>query len=251
MGVPCTKPGGEDVATKGKPRREGPGALHWWVDRLPGGKWRHGWIAGDTHGLEMHCSRSSKPCVRILTGDDNARCPGCESGLGHRWMGYVPVWRHDGRPMMVIIYEHMEEAVGRLKLHTHIRYGREEGVGESMWIKGEEAGPVWQTTIPEKLKPADLAPSLCTLWRMPELLPWLRKWWAADDTAVSRPLPPLTPRDAAAELNREQDDSLTRQREIIRRAMKVTGPARTEPADAGSVVDEVLNGLHPGPKRKR
>lgn len=157
------------MATRGRPPRGDGQNTGWTHDRCPAGHVGVGWIAGDVHGVECHCKKGSKPCRKIYLGE-SADCDLCDKHVGVEWLGYVPLYRYDGRPMFVIIHHHQAELVAALPLHRYVTWSREDGQGEGVSILPHKDERPWYSTLPERNRPASLSRFLPKLWGMPDMV---------------------------------------------------------------------------------
>ena len=184
---------------RGRPPRGGVGGVWWSFDKCTAGETRTGWIAGDVHCVHCHCSKRSQPCVKLLLGE-RAKCQCDDTPTPAKPLGFVPLWRSDGKPMVVVIREHQFESVARIKPLRYVTWGRLKGSGESVSIREHELEREWVTTLPEKKKPADLCHWLCVIWGRPDLELALRESLFVSDNAVSPPVH-MTGKEVADELS--------------------------------------------------
>jgi hypothetical protein len=219
---------------RGRPPRGGVGGTWWSFDKVQAGDTRTGWMAGDIHCVHCHCSKRSQPCVKVLLGD-NAECQCDDTPTPPKPLGFVPLWRHDGKPTVVVIREHQFESVAKIKLHRYCLWGRVKGSGESVSITENVIDRPWETTLPEKRKPADLSHWLCVLWRRPDLEPALRESLFLSDNVVS-PTAPMTGREVADKMRDIDADGRKQAASLLREQLKVRGK---DPALIGE--------LFPGP----
>lgn len=239
------------MGLRGKPPREkGDGAGNWTHDRCPGGSERTGWLAGDIHGLECHPSERTLPCVKDLIGPD-ARCEYCEVKRWiPKWLGFVPVYRHDGRPMVIVIQDWHREFVQAIPLHRPIVWKRARGEGEGIEITLADSTRPWISTLPERNRPADLSLWLARIWRRPDLAPYLVKRFAVVDAGQELP---MTPGEAKEAINQIKTDAGEGVKAVLARTFVTRGGSR-EPAMLGDVLPvPSVNGTHhdPPPRRKR
>lgn len=178
------------MAIRGKPPERGLAVASWSFDRVPAGEVREGWLAGPIHGLICHCSGASKPCRKVLLGS-TAECPECSAGKGADWIGYVPLRRHDGRPVVVCIRASGFEIASTIKPTARVKWGRDRGRGEGVWLMPATGGASWRHYYGDDQADADLIGWLCRLWRLPELLPALGRYLSLNECqpTVTAPLP--------------------------------------------------------------
>jgi len=176
----------------------------------------------------------------LLVGD-HAKCPGCDANVEIKELGYVPLYRQDGKPMFVVVQSYIFETLDVLKLHTHVEWGREKAKGEGIWVRKSELNRPWHSTIPAKMRPADLTEALCKVWRMPELLAYARAWLLPSDNGVS-PAPAEKPATVLAQVHEIED----RARAELRAVMKRQFPLRKgEPQMVEDLMPEPsANGKH-------
>lgn len=178
--------------------------------------------------------------MTLLLGEQ-AECAGCEAKAEAKWLGYVPLYRHDGKGIVVIIREHAAEMVGRLPLHRYVEWSRLKGGGESVIVKPHALERRWETTLPEKQRPADLVPWLCRLWAMPHIEQALRDSMGPCDMALS--LAPTPVQEVAAAARSEEKRHTEEMRAIIRRGfvVKEDGPQLI----GDTIPTPERNGKHP------
>jgi len=156
------------VGIKGKRPEEENRETHWTHDKCPGGTERTGWIAGDVHVIPCHISRATRPCLSRVCGK-GVRCAPCTKHQYPTPTGFLPVFRDDGKPLFLIVYEHQFDRIEPLKFGAWVRWGRERGAGETVWVRAEAGGSRWVSSLPDRNQPADLTRTLCLIWDMPEL----------------------------------------------------------------------------------
>lgn len=122
-------------------------------------------------------------------------------GIEIKDLGFVPIWRHDGKPTLVIVQEHSFELVGRLKLHQSIQWGRAAGIGEGVWVKPALASRPWVTTLPQKQVAVDVVRGCCVLFGMLDMENVLRESLQKNSDNALSPAAPLTPRELAREVD--------------------------------------------------
>lgn len=176
----------------------------WLHDKCSNDADRRGWIAGDIHVFTCHSSKASKPCRRFYLGESTT-CVGCEMGIKVKPLGYLPIWRWDGKPVLVIIQQHSFDSVGAYKLHTPVQWGRVDDVGEGVWVKPLLNAKAWTTTIPAKQVAIDATYGCCVLFGMMDMVGVLRESLGiGSDKAVS-PDSPLTPKQVQARITETKE----------------------------------------------
>ena len=158
-----------------------------YVSTQPGQNW-HAWIAGPCHWFLSHTKGRSQPCVEEMT-DGEIHCERCAAGHQCEVIGYQPLYREvDCKPVMVIVHEYGREAIDALKLHQRVTVGRgaeqSDGVYVTPALKSE---PRYTSTLPERMRPADLAETLLRVWRIPELAEWYRQTHGTPDAPLLAP----------------------------------------------------------------
>lgn len=140
----------------------------------PGKKW-HAWVAGPSMWFFSHPSKRSKPCLKVLTSG-KLDCPRCASDVVPQWLGYLPLYREvDARPVMIVLHEYTREQVEKLRLHERVIVGREDSQSDGVYVTPALThNPVFQSTLKERLKDADLSETLLRVWNIPELTQWYR-----------------------------------------------------------------------------
>jgi len=192
----------------------------WWThERLGAGESRSGWIAGDVHTVYCHCSKRSKPCLKHLLGS-RTECPGCDAEMSVKPLGYLPLWRYDGKGVVVVLRDHQFEPVGKLKLHTYVTYSRLKGAGESIQVAENPAQRIWETTLPEKRKAVDLCRWLCVMWQLPHVEAALRESMLPSVNEMSQPTR-LNATQAAELLEKAEDEHRAVSRDVLKRTFVV------------------------------
>jgi len=187
MKLPQVPPGGG-----GTPKR-----THWTYVRTEGGAkpWQ-AWIAGPCHWYQCHGKGKTKPCLRWMTCDILA-CPRCEAGQQSEETGYQPLYREaDGKPVMVIVHEYSRESIDRLKLHASVHVGRGEDKSDGVWIAPTLKQERYTSSLPERLRPADLTCSLLKLWGIPELVEWFVRMDESEPKPAAPPAPGPEPKQS-------------------------------------------------------
>lgn len=130
-------------------------------------------VAGPAVWVLAHGDNRTVVCSQWFT-DGELLCQCCATGVVARVVGYQPLYREqDGRPCMVIVYEDVRHVVDELTLHQRVIVGREGDGTATVWIAPALVpDPVYQTTLPERRRPADISRSLLAVWRDRELMAW-------------------------------------------------------------------------------
>jgi len=121
------------------------------------------------------------------------------------WKGYVPLRRHDGRPFVVLIGESAQSVVDRIPPGSRVKWGRDKGAGESVYVLEWNSGHPWRYYWPAVLPDADLVAWLVRLWRLPDLAPALKELFVSQCQPAVTDAPPAEakpeyPADAPPEL---------------------------------------------------
>jgi len=179
------------MQSRGKRPGKGHIAGHWTFEKVNHkDKW-NAWIAGPVHGVWVHLIGQSKPCLRVICGTQ-AKCSGCENHIRLQWLGYLPLWRYDGKPVVVGVKEFALEGIERIPLHAEVQVSRGNEYHDAVEILDLRTRERYYSSLPDRQRPADLCGWLCQLWRAPELEPHLRR--SLDDQAVAvDPLPDALP----------------------------------------------------------
>lgn len=174
------------------------------------------YLAGPVWWGYIHMTRPSKPCVYELTREQVAcRFCGASKARVPVVKGWVPLYRKvDGLACCVPVDEVQRDHLDTLKPFTKVTVGREKGKGVGAWVRAcLSQEPVWSSTLPERMEPADITESLIVMWSLPEVTSFFARA-AASDTPVS----PVKSAPSA-----EQFD-----------------PSTSDPLDARGGVDEAL-----------
>lgn len=207
------------MGIRGKTPGRGDGIGTWSHDKVPAGSERYGWIAGDVHVFTCHSSRASKPCRRHYCGEMHD-CVGCVTGIPVKPLGFVPLWRWDGKPTVIIIQEHHFEHVGMMGLHDRVIWGREKGHGEGVWVKTHPIQTKWETTIPAKRMPVDIVWACCVLFGMPDMERVLRDSLRTSDNPLSL-TEPVTPKEAKRQIDAIKAEAGDRITNVVKRSFVV------------------------------
>jgi len=166
---------------------------HWcYVATQPNTNW-HAWVAGPCHWFLAHVKGRTKPCLHEMTQGE-LTCPQCDAGMMCEPIGYQPLYREvDARPCMVILHEYTREAVDRLHLHARVTVGRGGESSDGVYVvPALKRDPVYQSSLVERMKPADLTHTLLKLWGIPHLATWYSETHGAPHVEV-KPAPKLKP----------------------------------------------------------
>jgi hypothetical protein len=170
---------------------------HWSI----GGGERHlAYIAGPTKWVIGHPSdKGSKPCLLWMT-KQTLPCRFCALDKEPCVLGYVPVYRAtDWKPLCVIVREDERQWLDDIKLHTRVQIAREREQGAGLFIRPVlDQEPRFASTVDYRRFPQEMDDSCLVLWKMPELVSYLR-CGAPSDTPVSLSL------DATAEEPKKED----------------------------------------------
>lgn len=215
MALPQTPPGGGD-------RRR---ALHFgYVKTFHGTNW-HAWLAGPAHWFSCHTKGKTKPCLNEMTGGE-LTCERCALAHAVEVVGYVPLWREtDSKPVMVIVHEYTREVVDALKVHQRVTIGRGDEKSDGVYVvPALKPEPRFHTTLPEKMRPADLTETLLKVWGIPELATWYRQ----TEGQAPAPAPVPTPKKSDGKAFGPMHAAAAR---------RYTGPAEPVAAD----LDDLMN----------
>lgn len=160
-----------------------------YVETPPKQQW-HAWIAGPTHWFQCHdVNRHTKPCLHDITGGE-LRCPWCLSIGEPADTGYVPLYKQDnGKPVMTVVHAYSREQVDQLKLHQRVLVGRGIAKGDGVYVVLQlNQEPRYQSTLPERLRPADLTETLLRVWGIPDLIAWHCRATGRSDGGCITPL---------------------------------------------------------------
>ena len=144
-----------------------------YVETPPKAQW-HAWVAGPVHWFQCHdVNRKTKPCLFDVSNGE-LPCPFCVSQGEPDDTGYVPLYQaSNGKPVMVVVHAYSREQTDRLKLHQRVLVGRGTSKGDGVYVLPTlNQEPAYQTTLPERLRPADLTGTLLRVWGIPDLIEW-------------------------------------------------------------------------------
>ena len=132
-------------------------------------------IAGPCHWFDCHDLGRSKPCLHCITNGE-LHCDRNHDIDEPVEIGYQPLWQKDtGRPCLVIVYEFAREQIDKLQLHHLVCVARGKGKADTVSInyKGLNS-PRYQSTRADFMRPVDLTETLLRIWKIPELVAWVR-----------------------------------------------------------------------------
>jgi hypothetical protein len=131
------------------------------------------YVAGPCQWYECHTTGKTKACLDAVTGGELS-CPRCGQIKPPETRGYLPLYREsDGRPVCVILPDTVREVADQLGHHVRILVGRERGPGNPVWVrKATEQRPRYDTTLPHRMRPADVWLTCIVLWAEPALIAW-------------------------------------------------------------------------------
>lgn len=198
----------------------------------------YGWdahIAGPCHWFDCHDIGRSKPCLHCITNGE-LHCDRNHDIDEPVEIGYQPLWAaSNGKPCMVIVYEYARPQIDALKLHRLVTVSRGKMKGETVAInyKGLNS-PLYQTTRTDFMRPVDLTETLLRIWKIPELVAWVRSKQGHNP-------PPTTP--PAKPWKEEKPASETDLRTMVaRKLIEQAGGEQPKELAAGAV-DESLRRL--------
>lgn len=180
------------MARRGRTPERGGETHAWTFDHCRDAKPREGYCAGPLHWLLCHDSSPTKPCFKPLY-TRGANCPYCKSRIPTYEFGYQPLRDKRGRTWVVGIRSTHERVVARISPGQGVRWGRCEGIGEGCYVEPWPVTPDWHYWYPDLKPEADLSPWLVRLWKLPDLLPALRCYFASSDSGVSSAAPEADP----------------------------------------------------------
>lgn len=135
-----------------------------------------GWIAGDIHAFPAHLGKPSHVCEKTL-GVRDAECPKCKKGAPVNLVGYLPVYRDDNKPCVLVLHEHTFDQIGTLPHLCPVQWGRRKAEqNEPVWVRRMMKGPTYKTSLPERLRPQDLVFPMVRYWRRRDLFVHLARW---------------------------------------------------------------------------
>lgn len=156
---------------------------HW---KIAGGEKHFAYTAGPVLWVIGHPSdKGTKPCTDWMT-NGAVPCRLCALHKEPCEVGYVPVYRaSDWRPLCVIVYDDERQWVDDLELHTRVQIGREREKGARLFVRPcVDQEPRFNSTVDYRRFPQEVDDSCLVMWKMPELVSWLRCRTPADN-AVS------------------------------------------------------------------
>ncbi len=164
---------------EGKRRQE-----TWTFEKVPGGSHFTGWIAGPPQWVDVHHIGVSKPCHWEITGGKKD-CPHCRKKPRKDLVGYVPLYRDSGKPVVVLVPEYAGDILRRIALHDPVRVMRGSTRGDAVAVTKLDKAERYKPANAERADPANLEAWLLLFWRETELAAWFR------DNALS----PVKPTD--------------------------------------------------------
>jgi len=164
------------MQSRGKRPEQGHKVGTWTFEKVPHGTFFSAFLAGPAHGVFVHTQGPSKPCLRVLLGE-RATCAGCDGKIRRQWLGYVPLWNDQGKPVVVGIKEYHEEQVSKIGFKCAVRVSRGKEYRDSVMIQEMKGHQRYVTDLPDRRVAVDLSSWLVRLWRMPELESALKLSW--------------------------------------------------------------------------
>lgn len=159
-----------------------------YVPTANGAKWP-AYCAGPCHWVLGHeINRKTKVCPSWLT-DGELCCEWCSPINGAIERGYQPLYRQsDGKPVLVMVGAEERADTDKLRFLSRVMVARERENSAGLFIRSAlEQEPKFQTTLPERLRPADVTHSMIALWAMPQVKAWWNRTHGQSDTEVSLP----------------------------------------------------------------
>lgn len=176
-----------------------PAHLSWSYRRIPPGGTLRGFVAGPLVGVHVHWSASSKPCRKKLTGG-LLDCPFCSAELRARWLGYLPLFEHTGKRMVVTISETLGDRASALLFGTDVEFYRTNGARDPLRIR--HPSDYSRSATPASLSktgPQDIRRWLVHLWQDRDLAAFFAQQLelqgsqehnAGSETHLPEPIPP-------------------------------------------------------------
>lgn len=227
------------------PRSEKRAAPSWTWTHLRGGGVITGHLAGPTEWIVVHWIRRSIPCYSDVTNKRLA-CPHCRPGVRTSDLGYVPVYRDDGRPIVVGIPAYNADGLRGVEPGMPVKVYRGKDRGDPIRVVREKGGTTVTIGDRGERPLADIRPWLLTLWREQPLIDFFAADKVTDDDIVIRRANET--RRAAEEAARELPAVVAR-RITVRPDRAADGD--TGPAALGDVLDRVQGPHRNGPAKPR
>jgi len=119
--------------------------------------------------------KGTKPCTDWMT-ESALPCRLCAMHKVPCELGYVPVYRaSDWRPLCVIVYDDERQWIDGFETHQRVQIGREREKGARLFVRPcIEQEPRFTSTIDYRRFPQEVDDSCLVMWKMPELVQWLR-----------------------------------------------------------------------------
>ena len=172
MGCPYTLRGygmfQKKIPGEGKKKAE-----TWTFEKVPGGSHFTAWLAGPTEWVEVHHIGVSKPCHWEITGG-RKECPHCRRKPRKDLVGYVPLYRENGKPVVVLVPEYSADIIRRIQLHDAVRVMRGTTRGDAVSVTKLDKGERYKPATAERSGPVGLEGWLLRFWRETELEAWFR-----------------------------------------------------------------------------
>ena len=147
---------------------------HWTYVGTPKKTGWHAWSAGPCSWFVCHVKGKTQPCVHWFTNGE-VGCQRCNAGQDTEVSGYQPLYREvDTKPVLVIVHEYVREIVDAIPFRRRVYVSRGAEASDGVAVNAAPSPlPLFQTTLAERMKHADIAQSLLKIWRLPELVMWL------------------------------------------------------------------------------
>jgi hypothetical protein len=216
------------------------GQVNWDHEKLDQVKSFHAWKAAQMVGVHCHWLYRSIPCYEILT-KGALKCPYHDKAALLHWNGYLPLYRDNNRPTIVIIKKINRDTVARIPIHAPVLVSRAEKrgssihVGEKSWAKMWLKPKDWQA-------PPDITRALLTWWKEPALTEYLLAQAGKDVAPASDK--PLSPVPASKEERQQRSEEWVKGVRDAALRQAGYGPAGDNlPPQLGDVLP-IANGVH-------
>lgn len=141
------------------------------------GVW-YAWCAHEPYWCKVHEHTEKTPGTKVCltwATDSALRCPRCRPGVVPTTVAYVPVWRElDLAPCMVIVHEGTADRLAGVEFGTYVMVSCVEQKGGVCLTRAAEQRR-WNTSLPYRQSPCDIAVSLLTMWGYPQYTDWLSR----------------------------------------------------------------------------
>lgn len=220
-----------------EPRKEKKQAT-WTIEKLKEGGQFFGWLAGDVRWVWLHFLKQSKPCHYEIT-NEQLKCPYCPERPRVERRGYMPLYDESGKPVVVVLHEHIQPQVERIGFLQPVRVRRGKGKYDTVIVEPSTWTHKYDPGKSGRHVRADIREWLLTMWKDDVLTAFFTK--QDQGTAEKKPAIVETQREASDRIYQAHSHPAHGGR-LADEFNRMTAPLREpEPQSIGGVLP-ILNG---------